>query len=114
MMQSKITLYIFLFTKDNNGIPTILVDKNNEPPSIIIDTNISLEQYIENLCKTLDVNKKAGDFKIVDCSIDNNIVNICFYTFLPFNYFDGVSKFIDIDQINIENYNNLKKIIRLI
>jgi len=113
-MQSKIILYIFLFTKESNGMPTILVDKNNQLPSSVIDTNIRLEQYIENLCKSLDLNKKAEDFKIVDCYIDTNIVNICFYTFLPFNYFDGVSKFIGIDQIDIENYNNLKKIIRLI
>ena len=114
MIQSKIRLYILLFQK-NSLKPTVLINlTTNDVPSIDITTTQSVADSIRSVCREIGIAYQNDLFKIVDCQLNNEGLDICYYCILPFGYSNPVLRFVDLKDLDISPFPHLQKIINLL
>lgn len=113
MIQSKIKLCAFLF-KSNDPKAKVLIDTNGNLPELVVSSTDTIRSLLEHFCKTRRLPIPVEDFKLVDCQINNEILEICYYIILPFGYTDPGHNLIDAIDLDITSLPNLEKTIRLL
>lgn len=115
MIQSRLKFYILLFKK-NDAQPRVLLEKDsgNVPVYDMLDDGSDVKSIIDRFSFSQRLSLESYSYKLVDCQINNSVLEICYYNILPFGYDDPVHEFIDIAQIDTSEFPNLQKTIRLL
>lgn len=114
MIQSNIRLYILSFQK-NDLKPKVLIHNNTQDiPTIEIVGIQPIDTLIKKTCDDYGIAYQDGFFKIADCQIMNDRLNIVYYCILPFGYSNPLLRFIDLSYTDLSSFPNLKKIINLL
>jgi len=115
MIQSRLKFYILLFSK-NSAQPTVLIEKDNGnvPTYDILDDSLDINSIIDRFSFSKGLSLAPYSYKLVDCQINNSVLEICYYNILPFGYDDPAHEFIDRAKIDTSEFPNLQKTIRLL
>ena len=114
MIQSRIRCYIFLFKK-NDAKAKVLIDIDYaDVPIRDIHENTTIKDLLNDICHRYKLSCNTDSFKLVDCQIVDTKLDICYYAILPFDHYDPSQHFIDVDDLELPEFNNLLKTIRLL
>ena len=115
MIQSRLKFYILLFRK-NETQPKVLIEKDSGsvPTYDIVDDGSDIKSAIYRFSFSKRLSLEPHSYKIVDCQINNSVLEICYYVILPFGYDDPVNEFTDISNLDTSEFPNLQKTIRLL
>ena len=114
MIQSNIRLYILLF-RTNDPRPKVLIANNTKDiPSGEIGPEQPVSQSIKKICDDVGIAYQEDLFKIADCQIYNDSINVCYYYILPFGYSNPLLSFVDMIDLDISAFPHLQKIINLL
>lgn len=115
MIQSRLKFYILLFSK-NDVQPKVLIEKDSGsvPAFDIVDDGSNVNSIIDRFSFSKRLSLEPYSYKLVDCQINNSVLEICYYVILPFGYEDPVNEFTEISNLDTSEFPNLQKTIRLL